>query len=65
MATADILKKSTLNSTTSQIKKIIGFLSSNFMKLCRNIHRSVWQLLGDVDVTGNITARICEVWECI
>jgi hypothetical protein len=26
--------------------KIIGFLSSNFMKLCRNIHRSVWQLLG-------------------
>ena len=22
------------------------FLSSNFMKLCRNIHRSVWQLLG-------------------
>ena len=22
-----------------------GFLSSNFMKLCRNIHRSVWQLL--------------------
>ena len=26
------------------IKKF-GFLSSNFMKLCRNIHRSVWQLL--------------------
>jgi hypothetical protein len=26
-------------------KKKIGFLSSNFMKLCRNIHRSVWQLL--------------------
>jgi hypothetical protein len=25
--------------------KILGFLSSNFMKLCRNIHRSVWQLL--------------------
>jgi hypothetical protein len=24
----------------------LGFLSSNFMKLCRNIHRSVWQLLG-------------------
>jgi hypothetical protein len=23
-----------------------GFLSSNFMKLCRNIHCSVWQLLG-------------------
>jgi hypothetical protein len=23
-----------------------GFLSSNFIKLCRNIHRSVWQLLG-------------------
>jgi ABC-type ATPase involved in cell division len=22
-----------------------GFLSSNFMKLCRNIHRGVWQLL--------------------
>jgi hypothetical protein len=27
-------------------KKKIGFLSSNFMKLCRNIHCSVWQLLG-------------------
>jgi hypothetical protein len=27
-------------------KKVFGFLSSNFMKLCRNIHRSVWQLLG-------------------
>jgi hypothetical protein len=26
--------------------KKIGILSSNFMKLCRNIHRSVWQLLG-------------------
>jgi hypothetical protein len=26
--------------------KKIGFLSSNFMKLCRNIHCSVWQLLG-------------------
>ena len=25
---------------------MLGFLSSNFMKLCRNIHRSVWQLLG-------------------
>jgi hypothetical protein len=25
--------------------KKIGFLSSNFMKLCRNIHRSAWQLL--------------------
>jgi hypothetical protein len=22
-----------------------GFLSSNFMNICRNIHRSVWQLL--------------------
>ena len=27
--------------------KKIGFLSSNFMKLCRNIHCSVWQLLGE------------------
>jgi hypothetical protein len=27
-------------------KKTFGFLSSNFMKLCRNIHRSLWQLLG-------------------
>jgi hypothetical protein len=27
-------------------KKIFGFLSSNFMELCRNIHHSVWQLLG-------------------
>jgi hypothetical protein len=26
--------------------KKIEFLSSNFMKLCRNIHRSVWQILG-------------------
>jgi hypothetical protein len=26
------------------IQKKIGFLSSNFMKICRNIHRSVWQL---------------------
>jgi hypothetical protein len=25
-----------------------GFLSSNFMKLCRNIHHSVWQLWGGV-----------------
>jgi hypothetical protein len=24
--------------------KKIGFLSSNFMKLCRNIHRSFWRL---------------------
>jgi hypothetical protein len=27
-------------------KKKFGFLSSNFMKLCRNTHHSVWQLLG-------------------
>jgi hypothetical protein len=27
------------------IKKMLGFLSSNFIKLCRNIHRTVWQLL--------------------
>jgi hypothetical protein len=26
--------------------KKLGFLSSNFMKLSRNIYRSVWQLLG-------------------
>jgi hypothetical protein len=26
--------------------KKFGFLLSNFMKLCRNNHRSVWQLLG-------------------
>jgi hypothetical protein len=26
--------------------KKFGFLSSNFMNICRNIHRSVWQLLG-------------------
>jgi hypothetical protein len=25
------------------------FLSSNFMKLCRNIHRSVWQLFAGVE----------------
>jgi hypothetical protein len=28
------------------IKHFFEFLSSNFIKLCRNIHRSVWQLLG-------------------
>jgi hypothetical protein len=38
MATAAILKKSTLYSTTSH------------MKLCRNIHCSVWQLLGVVQI---------------
>jgi hypothetical protein len=27
------------------LKKKFGFLTSNFMKLCRNIHRSVWKLL--------------------
>jgi cellobiose-specific phosphotransferase system component IIC len=27
-------------------KKKFGFLSSNFMKLCRNILCSVWQILG-------------------
>jgi hypothetical protein len=31
------------------ISKIFGFLSSNFMKLCRNIHCSVWQLLGGLN----------------
>jgi hypothetical protein len=28
------------------IKKKYGFLSSNFIILCMNIHRSVWQILG-------------------
>jgi hypothetical protein len=31
------------------IKNKFGFLSSNFMKLCRDIHRSVWQLLGGLN----------------
>ena len=31
------------------IKIFFGFLSSNFMKLCRNIHHSVWQLLGGLN----------------
>ena len=33
--------------TTKMLKKQenLGFLSSNFMKLCRNIHGSEWQLL--------------------
>jgi hypothetical protein len=82
-----------------QLQQIL-FFSSNFMKLCKNIHCSVWQLLGveqiqngchchgngqnaknskntvcptdsdflaylvplDVVVTGNITAKICEIW---
>ena len=33
--------------------KYFGFFSSNFMKLCRNIHRSVWQLLGGVEKIQN------------
>jgi hypothetical protein len=28
------------------IQKKFGYLSSNFMKLCRNFHHSVWQLWG-------------------
>jgi hypothetical protein len=31
------------------IQKKIGFLSSNFMKLCRNIHRSVLQLFSGLN----------------
>ena len=39
-----------LNSVAMEIKKggiliFFLFLSSNFMKHCRNIHRSVWKLL--------------------
>jgi hypothetical protein len=31
--------------------KKIGFLSSNFMNLCRNIHRSVWEV-GKIQNSG-------------
>jgi hypothetical protein len=42
-----------------EFKKNVGFLSSNFMKLCRNIHRSVWQLLGVEKIqNGNQGAKI-------
>jgi hypothetical protein len=35
-----------METKKGDLKKKIGFLSSNFMKLCRNIQHSVWQLLG-------------------
>jgi hypothetical protein len=33
-----------MEAEKGELKKY-GFLSSNFMQLCSNIHRSVWQLL--------------------
>ena len=41
----DKLCRSCHGNEKGGIKKKIGFLSSNFIKLCRNIHRSVWKLL--------------------
>ena len=41
----DKLCRSCHGNKKGGISKFFGFLSSNFMKLCRNIHRSVWQLL--------------------
>jgi hypothetical protein len=42
----DKLCRSCHRNKKGGIQKIFGFLSSNFIKLCKNIHRSVWQLLG-------------------
>jgi hypothetical protein len=41
----DKLCRSCHGNKKGGIQIVFGFLSSNFMKLCRNIHRSVWQLL--------------------
>jgi hypothetical protein len=43
---------------------IFGFLSSNFMKLCRNIHRSVWQLLGLTKFKMAAVAMVTKVLFC-
>jgi hypothetical protein len=40
------LKSPLFISIATAAKYIFGFHSSNFMKLCRNMHRSVWHLLG-------------------
>ena len=42
----DKLWRSCHGNKKGGIKICFGFLSSNFIKLCKNIHRSVWQLLG-------------------
>jgi hypothetical protein len=45
--------------------KKIGFLSSNFMQLCRNIHRSVWQLLGGLkNLKMAAVAMVTKVHKC-
>jgi cytochrome c553 len=49
----DKLCRSCHGNKQGGISKNLGFLSSNFMKLCRNIHRSVWQLLGGVEKIQN------------
>jgi hypothetical protein len=46
VAILKILIRSCHRNKKGEIQKFLGFLSSNFMKLCKNIHRSVWQLLG-------------------
>jgi hypothetical protein len=43
-----------METINAGIKKKIGFLSSNFMKPCRNIHRSVWQLLAAVAIVTKV-----------
>jgi hypothetical protein len=40
------IQSESVGNRKGRIKKKMGFLSSNFIKLCRNIHCSVWQLLG-------------------
>jgi hypothetical protein len=35
-----------METKKGELKHFFGFLSSSFIKLCRNIHCSVWQLLG-------------------
>jgi hypothetical protein len=40
------------------IKTFFGFLSSSFIKLCRNIHCSVWQLLGGWKNSKNSTQMV-------
>jgi hypothetical protein len=41
--------------------KFLGFLSSNLMKLCRIIHRSVWQLLGLKTFKMAVVAMVTKV----
>jgi hypothetical protein len=44
---------------------VFGFLSSNFMKFCRNIHPSVWQLLGLKKFKMSTVAMVTKVQKMI